>query len=207
MCVCVCVCQPVCVFTNGPEGCKSSGFTFVGCLLPTWGTGQCGRCPFFFFLAQERTLCSAEGKINKRCCWYMEGRGKVERASSAAVFRGPVWTWSVCRGDEKIMLWQLALFFLFSPPPLLPCAPQHTHTHLHSIGWLWESEVMFLVPSRKRATLQVPFQLSLRDRSSYVIAWGNKWHRTRPYIIRLYANTSPQPLTFTQSWAFHISRL
>lgn len=42
---------------------------------------------FFFFFTQERTLCSAEGKINKRCRWYMEGRGKVERASSAVLFR------------------------------------------------------------------------------------------------------------------------
>lgn len=28
------------------------------------------------------------------------------------------------------------------------------------------------------------------ERGDGVIAWGNKWHRRRPYIIRLYANTS-----------------
>lgn len=41
---------------------------------------------------------------------------------------------------------------------------ERAHTCFLSIGCFWESEVMFLVPSRKRATLQVPFQLSLRDR-------------------------------------------
>lgn len=43
-------------------------------------------------------------------------------------------------------------------------ARARAHTCFLGIGCFWESEVMFLVPSRKRATLQVPFQLSLRDR-------------------------------------------
>lgn len=43
-------------------------------------------------------------------------------------------------------------------------AGERAHTCFLGIGCFRESEVMFLVPSRKRATLQVPFQLSLRDR-------------------------------------------
>lgn len=137
----------------------------------------------------EGTLCSVDGKIEAR----------VNQGDELEPATWGVWIIRSLRtGDEKIMLWQLALFSLVYP---------NTHTHFLSLGCFWESEVMFLVPTRKRATLQVPFQLSLRDRSGYVIAWGNKWHRTRPYIIRLYANTSPQQLTFTQSWGFYISQL
>lgn len=39
----------------------------------------------------------------------------------------------------------------------------------------------------------LPFQYSLvcvREGGGAVIAWGNKWHWRRPYIILLYANTS-----------------
>lgn len=135
------------------------------------------------FLRRKNTLfCGEENK--QRCRWNMEGRQNGHHVQRFVGLVWIEWTSSVCRGDEKIMLWQLALFFS-------PLVYPNAHTHFFSIGCLWESEVMFLVPLRKRATLQVPFQLSLRDRSGYVIAWGNKWHRTRPYIIRLYANTSP----------------
>lgn len=125
---------------------------------------------------------------------------RVQQASGVG-FEGLLWilwTWRAYRGDEKIMLWQLALLFFFFPE-----RTPDTHTPL-SPHWLLvgvRGYVFSPTEKGKRATLQVPFQLSLRDRSGCVIAWGNKWHRTRPCIIRLYANTSPQPLTFTQSWA------
>ena len=79
-------------------------------------------------------------------------------------------------------------------------------------SFLWircwrESEVMFWSHRGKGQRYKSPFQLSLRDRAGYVIAWGNRWHRTTPYIIRLYANTSPSPVTFTQSSAMPIPQL
>lgn len=58
-----------------------------------------------FFSCLEGTLCSVKERIKREV--PMERGGKAERRASRAGFEGLVWiawTWSACRGDEKIML-------------------------------------------------------------------------------------------------------
>lgn len=53
-----CACCMYCMFSWTEWGLQGSGFTFIGCLLLTWSSGQCGWWFFFsfFFLHRRNTL-------------------------------------------------------------------------------------------------------------------------------------------------------
>lgn len=91
---------------------ESSHFAFNGfsrSSLLNWDGGQCGTC--FFFV--QKSLCSAVSQSKQKCGWYMGRRQSFRKWYDMDEH---------CKKEmEKIMLWQLALFF-----PL--CTPTHTRT-------------------------------------------------------------------------------